>query len=281
MNRALLVGIGNYNTNETGWSKIHGDDDVSLLFSALQNNGVDRTDIWTLRNEAATKSRIVLKLQQLADICKRGDNVFFLFSGHGQLVRNYNNDQENNGLDESIIPCDAFKTGRFTCNGQPYHGQNHLIDDELAPLLNEIKIKIGPRGTLFVAIDACYSEGMEQGNDETFSPDDMEIMGPSRGTADVFKPKSSHYLKNIPLPPTHFSKGGKMIVVSACKKNERNFEYKFPNSNRVVGSLSHCIALLLEKDMDFDRWARYFEGKEYKGKRMFIQAQHPTITVYK
>lgn len=278
-NRALIVGIGNYDTRLTGWSKIHGDADVEMLSAALQKQGFTPQNIITLSDNKATKSNIVLNLQKLARISKPGDNVVFIFSGHGQLVVNYNEDSENTDFDQSIVPFDAYKTGRFKFKGGFYCGENHLLDDELYPMLNAIKKKIGKKGTLFVAFDACYSQGLEQDERLEFSADDINIMGPSRGTADVFKPKSGAYLKSLPVPG-EWSKGGRMIVVSACKTNERNFEYKFPDSNKIVGSLSRCIALLLKDDLDFNRWIKYFSNKDYKGKGLFIQAQHPTLTVY-
>lgn len=276
-NRALIVGIGNYDTKKTGWSKLHGDKDVQMLSKALRLQGFDH--ILTLSNEQATKSNIITYLKQLANECQSGDKVFFSFSGHGQLIQNFNGDVEKNGYDESIVPYDAYKTSRYIYNGTNYNGQNHLTDDEISPLLNAIKVKIGKKGIFFVAIDACYSEGMEQDVEASYSTDDLEIMGSTRGSADVFKPVSSAYLKAIPKPEG-FSRLGKMIVVSACRSNERNFEYRIPKTDIVVGSLSHCIAYLLEKDADFQAWIVFFQKKLYRGKRLFVPAQHPTITIY-
>lgn len=276
-NRALIVGIGNYNTQKTGWSKIHGDKDVEMLSKALRLQGFDY--ILTLSNEQATKSSIISYLKRLANECQSGDKVFFSFSGHGQLIQNFNGDLEKDGYDESIVPYDAYKTSRYIYNGTNYNGQNHLTDDEISPLLNAIKVKIGKKGIFFVSIDACYSQGMEQDVDDSYSSGELEIMGPTRGSADVFKPVSSAFLKAIPKPK-EFSKVGKMIIVSACKSNERNFEYRIPKTDIVVGSLSHCIASLLEKNADFKEWTTFFQKKLYRGKRLFIPAQHPTITIF-
>lgn len=278
-NRALVIGIGSYDTHTTGWGRIHGDADVDMLSRALQNQGFLRENIFTLKNQEATKKNIVANIKKLADVSRSGDNVFFIFSGHGQLVKNFNNDTEKNDVDESIVPYDAYKTGRYKYNGGFYSGENHLLDDEIAPLLDAIKIKIGVKGTLLVAIDACYSQGMEQDGCVMFSAEDMEIMGPIRGTVDVFKPKSEKYLKLIPVPKK-YSKGGQMIILSACKYNERNFEYKDPVSGKIMGSLSHCISLLLKDDINFKRWIKYFVNKEYEGKKLFMPSQHPTIKVY-
>ena len=51
--RALLVGIGKYDREKTGWSQIHGDNDVMLLRPLLEKQGF--TDIVCLTNEKETQ----------------------------------------------------------------------------------------------------------------------------------------------------------------------------------------------------------------------------------
>ena len=38
-NHALLIGIGDYNTQITGWGILHGNNDVALLESKLKSKG--------------------------------------------------------------------------------------------------------------------------------------------------------------------------------------------------------------------------------------------------
>lgn len=52
-NRALLVGIGEYDQIATGWGRIHGDADVTLLKPLLAKQ--EFTDIVTLTNADAKK----------------------------------------------------------------------------------------------------------------------------------------------------------------------------------------------------------------------------------
>ena len=276
-NRALLVGIGNYDTAKTGWSKIHGDADVDMLFNGLSQQGFATSNIKTLKNKEATKANIINALKELANRCQTGDKVFFHFSGHGQLVADVHND-EKDGLDESIVPFNAYRTSRYICNGKRYQGQYHILDDELNPLLQRIKQKIGKNGVLFVSIDACHSQGIELAEGGSAPEEDFEIMGEPRGTADVFRGGKA-YLSTI-RSPKHYPPGGKMIIVTACKTNERNFEYRIPGTNRTVGSLSHCLTQLLKQDADFGRWKKYFEKKRYKGQSLFISDQHPVVVFY-
>lgn len=268
-NRALLIGIGKYPTAQTGWKVIHGDADVALLSPVLRQHGF--TDIKTLVNAQATKEAIVRELKSLVTRSQNGDKVYIHFSGHGQPIEDANDDEQAE-FDESIIPYDAC---RYSKNG--YAGEKHLIDDEYNPLLNAIKKKVGRDGFLFVAIDACYSRGMERG--EETEVEDPDIIASARGTDDSFIVNGhSLYLKNVPRPQ-RFSLGGKMYVVSACLETERNYECKTP-SGKMYGSLSYYIYTLLKKDADFTRWAQCFDGKDYRKYRIFQTSQHPYIIEY-
>lgn len=273
INRALLIGIGKYPTSETGWKQIHGDADVKLLSSALKAQKF--TDITTLINNKATKSAIITELRKLHKRCQAGDVVYIHFSGHGQPVLDVNGD-ETTGFDEAVVPYDAYHTPR-----KPkglYDGRNHLIDDELNPLLGNIKIKIGASGKLCVAIDACYSRGMERGEETDIEDDD--ILNSARGTDIPFRPTDTSYLKNLPKP-NRFSKGASMYVLTACLNTERNFECK-TIQGKMYGSLSYYIYTLLEKDADFARWATSLKNQDYKrtSVRIFQAFQHPNVIIY-
>lgn len=273
-NRALLVGIGQYHQMKTGWTKIHGDKDVELLQPLLAKRGF--TDIVSLTNQNATKQAIVTSLKDLSSRSKAGDKIYFHFSGHGQPVRDDNGDELNSGkkYDESIIPYDACRDN-LKLNGK-YEGQYHLIDDELAPLLNDIKEKIGDKGELFVVVDACYSKGIQKDEVTEIDPD---VLRYSRGTDQPFVPKpGSVYLKNIPKPKDYI-KTGNMTVVTACQSDESNYEYKLDSRTR-YGSLSYYIYILLKSNADFSKWRKSFQNKEYSGRKIFQPIQHPSIEIF-
>ena len=273
--RALLVGIGKYDRVKTGWTQIHGDNDVELLRQALAKKGFN--DICTLTNQGATKARIVKELQDLASRSQPGDKIYFHFSGHGQPIRDDNHDEQSvrkdKKYDEAIIPYDACRDRR-KMNGT-YIGQYHLVDDELAPLLDAIKRKIGGRGELFVAVDACYSKGIQK---DEITDIDPELLKYIRGTDIAFTPPGrKSFVAGIPAPK-EYTRGARMIVVTACQENERNFEYKAPNG-KMYGALSYYIYTLLKKDADFGRWKDCFEKGDYNGKGIFQSYQHPSVEV--
>ena len=268
-NRALLVGIGKYDRMKTGWNVIHGDNDVALLLPLLQKRGFG--DIVTLTNEQATKASIVEALIQLAERCQQGDKVYFHFSGHGQPIRDDNHDEGSlKKYDESIIPYDACRDSR-KMNGT-YSGQYHLIDDELCPLLDAIKRKLGADGELFVAVDACFSKGIQK---DEMTEIDPELIRYVRGTNYAFTPPGRITVKS----PKDFTKGAILTIVTACKENERNIEYKAP-SGKIYGSLSYYISILLKSDADFNRWRQSFIDKSYNRRSIFQSIQHPSIEIF-
>lgn len=268
-NRALVVGIGLYDRTKTGWNVIHGDNDAALLLPLLQKRGF--SDIVSLVNENATKSKIVAELTSIAQRCEPGDKVYFHFSGHGQPIRDDNRDEgSQKKYDESIIPYDACRDTR-KMNGT-YHGQYHLIDDELNPLLDAIKKKLGSGGELFVAVDACFSKGIQKDEMTDLDPDLLRYV---RGTNHAFIPEGRLNVSK----PKEFSPGAILTVVTACKDTERNFEYKAPGGT-MYGSLSYYISILLKSDADFDRWRKCFTDKAYISRRIFQTIQHPSIEIF-
>lgn len=270
--RALLVGIGKYDKVLTGWNEIHGNQDVALLLPLLRKRGF--TDIITLTDRQATKAEIVKELKALASRCRPGDRVYFHFSGHGQPIRDDNHDEGvRKPYDESIIPYDACRDTRKM--GGKYEGQFHLIDDELCPLLDAIKRKLGNGGELFVAVDACYSRGIQK--DET-TEIDPELLRYMRGTNHAFTPRGqSSYLERVPKPK-RYTPGAKMTVVTACRENERNIEYR-TDDGKFYGSLSFYISLLLKGDVNFSRWRECFLREKYRGYGIFQEQQHPSIEI--
>lgn len=265
-NRALLVGIGRYPVR-TGWPEIHGDADVDLLAPALKSRGYG--DIKTLKNAQASKAGIVKELKALASRCKAGDRVYFHFSGHGQPVRDVNGDEGSKGYDEAIVPYDACRSITSRVDGGYYNGENHLIDDELNPLFAAIKNKLGANGQFFIAIDACYSDDMHRASDS----DDADLPMPTRGTSDRLDVKTTRAWTSIPKPK-EYSRGAKMYVVSACRIDECNFEYRAADG-KIYGALSYYIYSLLKSTTDFSTWADRIEAKSLRSPAIFTRYQHP------
>ena len=126
---ALIVAIADYPT-ASGWSKINSDNDKALLIPEFQRLGFEVT---ALTNEQATKQQIIRSLSLLSRRIHTHDYVCIHFSCHGQQMEDDNNDEED-GLDEALIPYDAC----LSYQEGTYEGKNHLRDDELEKILYNI-----------------------------------------------------------------------------------------------------------------------------------------------
>lgn len=156
--RALLIGISHYpqttKSNPCTWTNIHGSNDVRLLRGTLQKQGFRIT---TLTNAQATASHIRRALKRLCQQTAKGDMVVIHFSGHGQPFEDLSGD-EADGWDEAIVPYDAKK-----CYNRTYTGRCHIIDDELERYINNLRTTVGPRGFVYVMLDACHMGGASRG----------------------------------------------------------------------------------------------------------------------
>lgn len=279
--RALLIGIGNYDTDKTGWTPIHGNDDVELLRGRLESHGFDVT---TLKDSLATKRNVTEAISQLAAETKDGDIIYLHFSGHGQLLEDFNGDEEE-GVDQSFVCYDACFSPEFTAENSSYHGQNHLIDDELYSYINLLKNNVGNQGMVVVVFDSCYSGGAERGGlsevpDEN-SP--VEWVETTRGTNDQFAVDeiTAQYLSELEAPADFSGEGGTVLVLSACESDMKNYECRDKESGNYYGSLSYCIATLLDNDKGMDQWEDFFKNREFRQLGIFRPRQKPVVQSYK
>jgi hypothetical protein len=250
--RALVVAISEY-PKHSDWNPIHADNDLKILIPALEKQGFMKKNIMILQNEQATKNDIVNAFNLLSEKSGQNDSVFIHFSCHGQQMEDDNGD-EPDGLDESLIPYDAkmfFKAGI-------YEGENHLRDDEVDTYLLPVRKKLGNKGNLIVSLDACHSQSGSRGDDE-----EEECI---RGTAVIFsrspdfKGKGAGDMEDVPL----IQRDGlsPITVISACKSNQNNYEYKI--DNEYYGSLTYAICWVWNQQAvlpDYKQWSSALEKK--------------------
>lgn len=219
---ALLIGIGDY-PQDSGWNKIHGDNDVSIIKTLLLEQGFVEGNIKILKNAEATKSGILSAMDQLRGKAQTGDVVYIQFSGHGQQVTDLNGDEEDH-FDEAWIPYDAKK--KYVAG--EYEGQNHILDDELNKYLNGLRSKVGIRGKIVLVADACHSGSGSRG-----LGDDEEVY--VRGTDEKFIIPGGGANIVRKEEPVYW------LYVGACKPYQTNYEYKTADGV-FYGSLSYVIA---------------------------------------
>lgn len=239
--RAFLVGISTYKVNgRTAWGNIHGKEDVDSLAPALSNKGFTVT---TIVNEEATYKGITESLKMFINKTKKGDIIFIHFSCHGQpvedgLIKGYPKD-ESDGYDESIVPIDADKV--YSPDG--YKGENHLIDDELNTYIKLLRTKIGPKGMLYVTIDACHAGESSRGLNTVRGTNEALT---SKASTKYNPPRSNvrHYQveKGVNLSP--------ILFIEACQSRERNTEIWI--NGKEFGALSYNIWQALNQMSSFN-----------------------------
>lgn len=159
---ALLVGINRYDElrgaasakspawPSRDWSNLAGTlNDVKLMHSLLEARGFQPADIRMLEDRQATRKAILDGLASLASRAKKGDLVFFYYSGHGSQVRN-SRSPENDTWDESLVPADSRE------------GAADIRDKELRNAYNRI---LDRGAKLTVLVDACHSGSGARGVD--------------------------------------------------------------------------------------------------------------------
>lgn len=226
--RALIIAIGDY-PSKTGWSSISSVNDVPLIKDALMQQKFAEKDIAILQNEQATKEGILKALKKLYDEANSGDVVVIHYSGHGQQIFDDNGD-EADGLDEALVPYDAFV--KYTHN---YQGQNHIRDDEIELFILNFRNKLGKNGQLLMVFDSCHSGsatrgGKARGGVAALVPNDWK---PNQNVSS--KSSTSGFFEKASLADNPAS----FVLFSGASADELNYEYQG------IGSLSYAFSKAL------------------------------------
>jgi len=260
--RALIIAISNYPAH-SGWREIHAGNDAVLLDSTLSRLGFLKKNIVIIQDSIATKQRIINEMRALRQRVRNGDTVVIHFSCHGQLMEDLNGD-EPDGLDEALIPYDA----QFHYTAGKYEGENHLRDDEIDALLLPLRKRIGEQGSLLLSLDACHSQSGNRG----YNDDDAIV----RGTAAIFSHNAAYRGKldsDIPNPPLVQEPGlAPITVLSACKSNENNYEYK-----NTYGTLTYALCWVWNQYSSLPDYAIWSEEVKKKMKEIGRNPQTPVF----
>lgn len=237
--KALLIGIGNYPA-EGGWGSLSSHNDISLIKNTLAERGFQKDQILELADQKATRNGILDMIRkEFLNRVQANDIAYFHFSGHGQQKQDFEAD-ELDGLDECIVPYDSPKKFQKGV----YEGQNLITDDELGKALQAVRQKLGPKGQLFVVLDACHSGTGTRG------------MSRARGATEIMADPEflRNKLNNAPSPDkpeAQFEDGASsrmapMVVFSGSAPNQLNYEMK-TEAGEQYGSLSYALAKHLTK----------------------------------
>ncbi len=153
--RVLLVGIGKY--SDRRFSELDGDKDVEMIAKVLTDSwGVNEKEEITVLNqpENTTKAKIMQAMQEkLVDPAKKGDVIYFGYSGHGcQVV----DKTKPTGLSQAIVPIDLQREA----NGD-LKTSSLITGPEIGAVLKQLKDKGVTNVTL--TFDSCHSGSVTRG----------------------------------------------------------------------------------------------------------------------
>ena len=231
--RAFMVGISDYTSNQhladgKGWNDIHGENDVNLLVPTLKKQGFT---VQKLCNREATANNIRKSLTSFSEKCKSGDIVYLHFSCHGQPFEDYDGD-ESDGWDEALVPFDALKEYQ---QGK-YSGENHITDDELNTYLKTIRNRVGPKGFIYVVIDACHAGSSYRGDEDE---DSVVIRGTDKGFSKSNKQYAPRIDKRGKIKVEKSANMANICILEACRSYQVNSEIRADGKN--YGSLSYYV----------------------------------------
>lgn len=247
---ALIIAIGEYNQDLTGWYPISAGNDVPLIEKTLTDLGFPQQNIMYLKDDAATKEGIQAALGELYSRIAPGDNVVIHYSGHGHQIFD-NNEEEIDGLDEALVSYDApmsMKDG--------YDGSKHFRDDELGDWITKFRIKLGANGHILLFLDSCHSGTGTRGSAKVRGgapPLVPENWSPSAKKDN----KVGFGMGSSNSRGATTEQMAKFVVFSGASANELNYE-TYDDENNAVGSLSYCIYKSFSQMKEGDTYRQVF-----------------------
>ncbi len=180
---ALLVGVADYD-EASGITDLLGPrNDVSILWRALKQSGVDEADVTVLTDGLPTGenfpvakglahgANILAELDRLAETAERGDTVLFYYSGHGSRQPDNpdepEDEPETDGMDQVLLPSDVGKYDPIKMSLK-----NAIVDDVLGRKISAIRAK---GAFVWAVIDACHSGTVTRGDTVTRSVDPVKL----------------------------------------------------------------------------------------------------------
>ncbi|MEZ5964392.1 MAG: caspase family protein [Planctomycetota bacterium] len=138
--RALLIGINDYVNPDI--PDLRGcENDVLLLRHVLERRyGFDEVEV--LLDRQATRAAILDRLREVVTATGPDDFLFVHYSGHGSQQADQNGDEQDDGLDETLVASDSR------------HGEViDIVDDEIDDLL----AGLDRAAQCVISLDACHS----------------------------------------------------------------------------------------------------------------------------
>lgn len=214
MNKALLVGINKYAD-----APLNGciNDITDMAKHLVEHCAFSKQEIRLLVDERATKRNILERLKWLITGARKGDMLFFQYSGHGTQLATRDEIGEVDGMDEAVVPFDFNWDDVST----------FITDNEFNNLFRQV-----PEGVTFIWVsDSCHSGGLTR-----------QLKNRS------FVAKEPNNSARFLIPPADIN--WRVETANAAHINARAFSK--PVSNINVGLISGCASHQTSADAYFN-----------------------------
>ncbi len=211
---ALLIGINTYPHFGPQY-QLHGCvNDVDLMQEILTARfAFDPARITRLTNEAATRRAVLTALLELAHSIGPDDTILLHFSGHGSQRTDGPEQDEPDGLDETLVMADS---------GRDPVPNRDISDDEIYAWLLQVA-SVGANVTLI--LDCCHSGAFTR---SAFGAPARQVKADDRPAAMFPEPALPLFVNKDPASVAHgggwLPLGNRNVIFSGCAHDERAFE---------------------------------------------------------
>jgi hypothetical protein len=208
--RALLIGINKYQALPTLNGSLN---DIDTMRHVLTTRwGFQPRHIAMLTDKAATRAGILAALERLAKESGPEDVVYIHYSGHGSQVEDFNGDETDDHLDETLVPHDG-RTPNVP----------DITDDELDEIFARLKAR-----SVLIVFDSCHS------GTATRSLDIRTRSVPRDTRTDLYRPAAVQSRQVVPLVASRY------VLMTGAAANQEALDG--PVGGRYHGFFSYSLA---------------------------------------
>jgi hypothetical protein len=212
----------------------------------------------------ASRANILAGFEWLMGQARAKDQVFIHYSGHGSQAPTVDPNNEPDGLDETLVPCDSRMVG---LDGQPVYD---VLDKEIKTYIDLIEAS-GAYITVF--FDCCHSGSGTRGEQKVLTrktPEDSR----TRSLETLETRTATRLAEQLKLPPQpvtasgwHISGGH--VLLAGCRDEELSHEYRDPETGTWHGATTYFLMRALRSADATTTW-----GQVYDQVRTQVNAQY-------